>query len=80
MNIVKKIFQSYFYENGKPGTNKLFLHVLFWSFVAMCWIAFFTGRQVPTQLVVALSGFTASTLGVKIIGIARKKNEGKKDE
>ena len=69
--LIKKFFTDMVLENGKVGRTALAFVISFLTFIVMLWISFFTGRQVPAQLMPFGLGLATASLGVKGIGIAR---------
>jgi len=69
--LIKKFFTDMVMENGKIGRTALAFVISFLTFIAMLWISFFTGRQVPAQLMPFVLGLATASLGVKGIGVAR---------
>lgn len=74
--LIKKFFTDMVLENGKVGRTALAFVISFLTFIVMQWISFFTGRQVPAQLMPFVLGLATASLGVKGIGIARTYVDG----
>ena len=69
--LIKKFFTDMVIENGKVGRTALAFIISFLTFIIMLWISFFTGRQVPTQLMPFVLGLATASIGVKFAGVAR---------
>lgn len=68
---MKFLLVSLFFENGKPGLQKIAFALSLASFFAMAWISFFSGKQIPSAVSTVTMWLGGSSIAVKGIGIAR---------